>query len=319
MSGTSPRRSGSSPGATCGRGRSSRTCFGIGRCRATACGTWSGVTATANFVFCATDLIFGVDWEFSRERVGDWEAGHSANLSGWPVARAIASSACFPPLFGPVSLGLNATDLTGGAYRGTDRDDLVRKIGLSDGGVYDNMALEPVWKTHDCVLVSDCGGPFGFAAGGNYLSRLARYAAVGLNQAAAMRKRAFFEAIDQSDPTRPNRYRGGYWGLAGSVDSYLAGSDVSIGTAAYSPALVNDVLRRVRTDLDRFTQAETCVLENHGYLLASAVIARRRPELVPPGAPPVRVPHPQWMDEAKVRYALRGSHSRFFLPRLRQP
>ncbi|MEO7251714.1 MAG: patatin-like phospholipase family protein, partial [Arenimonas sp.] len=28
------------------------------------------------FVFCATDLTFGVNWEFSRRRVGDFQAGY---------------------------------------------------------------------------------------------------------------------------------------------------------------------------------------------------------------------------------------------------
>ena len=31
---------------------------------------------------------------------------------------------------------------------------------LTDGGVYDNLAVEPVWKTYKTQLVSDAGRPF---------------------------------------------------------------------------------------------------------------------------------------------------------------
>jgi hypothetical protein len=43
----------------------------------------------------------------------------------------------------------------------------------------------------------------------------------------------------------------------------------------YSPSLVGNFIDAVRTDLNRFTDAETRVLENHGYLLTAAVMARR--------------------------------------------
>jgi len=38
--------------------------------------------------------------------------------------------------------------------------DLRRRVMLSDGGVYDNLGLEPVWKSHELVLCSDGGKPF---------------------------------------------------------------------------------------------------------------------------------------------------------------
>jgi NTE family protein len=165
---------------------------------------------TPNFIFCATDLTFGVNWTFCRGRSGDYQAGYTKVTDDWPIARAVAASACFPPLFGPMPLALAPQDLKGGRYKGDERDDLVRRIGLSDGGVYDNMAMEPAWKTHECVLVSDCGAPFGHQAGGHYFKRLMRYTGVVMNQAAAVRKRAFFADISEKDPRRPRRYRGGY-------------------------------------------------------------------------------------------------------------
>jgi len=269
--------------------------------------------ASPEFIFCATDMVFGANWEFSRVRCGDWLTGYTHECGDWPIAMAVAASACFPPLFGPMPLKVSGAGLNHGGYRGADRDQLCRNLSLSDGGVYDNMALEPAWKEHEYVLVSDCGAPFQSQIAGDYLSRLMRYTSVIMNQAAAMRKRAFFSDISEKQPQPCRRYKGAYWGIAGSVQRYKSPGDTLTG---YSPELVDEVIDRVRTDLDRFTMAEMCVLENHGYLVASAVLSCRRPELIAPGSPPAQPPHPEWMDEARVRREMRDSHKRFSLRRL---
>ena len=69
----------------------------------------------------------------------------------------------------------------------------------------------------------------------------------------------------------------------------------------------SDLIAKIRTDLDAFSEAEASVLENHGYLLADAAIKRHVPHLVPTPAPALAVPHPEWMHEEKVRRALRES------------
>ena len=75
-----------------------------------------------------------------------------------PLADAAAASAAFPPVLSPFALELedaawetvDGNDLTGREYR--DR------VALADGGVYDNLGLETVWKRCQTVLVSDGGG-----------------------------------------------------------------------------------------------------------------------------------------------------------------
>lgn len=72
--------------------------------------------------------------------------------------------------------------MQGGDYEAPDRDDLVASIGLSDGGVYDNMGLEPVWKDHAAVLVSDGGAVFEPEGDRGLFWRLNRYTAVAGHQ-----------------------------------------------------------------------------------------------------------------------------------------
>ena len=131
------------------------------------------------FVFCATDMAFGVNWVFERTRMGDYRAGYKAPPPDWPVARAVAASSCFPPVFDPLPLGLAPRDLTGGDVApSAERDKLVRGLRLTDGGVYDNMGLEPVWKDHAAVFVSDGGATFDYGVGQNELARLLRYSTI---------------------------------------------------------------------------------------------------------------------------------------------
>ena len=134
--------------------------------------TLASLPERPRFVFCATDLCFGVNFVLSAERVGDYRLGYlSPPPADWHVARAVAASSCFPPIFNPLPLDVPAASSSAGAgaYR---RRPSVR---LSDGGLYDNLGLEPVWKNHRIVLVSDGGAVFGSASDGGLLQRLRRY------------------------------------------------------------------------------------------------------------------------------------------------
>ena len=75
----------------------------------------------------------------------------------------------------------------------------------------------------------------------------------------------------------------------------------------YSKDLVLQRIENIRTDMNAFTEAESCVLENHGYLLAAAAVERWGKDLEPLDAE-LSVPHPDWMEENPVWAALAESH-----------
>ncbi|MGH8082772.1 MAG: patatin-like phospholipase family protein [Lysobacter sp.] len=249
---------------------------------------------TPSFVFCATDLTFGVNWEFSRRRVGDYLAGYLRDgARRVRLSDAVAASSCFPPVFGPVRFEAAPGDYQRGHYQGNDGDELRARIELSDGGVYDNLGTEPTLRRYREVLVSDAGGPFVFESKRWWLQRLMRYTQVMGNQAEALRKRLFF------GQAASGAMIGVYWGLNGYRDE---------GADGYSPALVGEVIGRIRTDLDRFLDVEFEVLVNHGYF-ACADALWRQDGWVSDTAPPVW-PYPQRADERQVRHWLRRSHAR---------
>lgn len=280
------------------------------------------------FIFCATDVVFGVNWEFRKNRVGDYQAGYAEPPPpDWPLSRAIAASSCFPPVFDPMSVGLAPEQLRGGDARQetpATRDALVRTLSLVDGGLYDNMGLEPVWKRARVVLVSNGGALFTFGSSRNWIVRLLRYNTITGNQAGDLRKRWLISSFIRGD------LQGTYWDIGSAPQRYARTTTERVAESGderpednsrvvppgYSLALAEQVIGPIRTDIDAFSPAEIAVLENHGYFLTNAAILKHARDLIGVHPiPPATAPWPEWMDEEKVRRALANSPRRTLLGR----
>ena len=261
----------------------------------------SALPTAVRFVFCATDMAFGVNWEYSRTRAGNYQAGYkTTGLEAIPIAYAAAASACFPPIFEPLDPKVAAGDFSGGAAKGADSDRCRERIRLSDGGVYDNMGLEPLWKDVETLLVSDAGGEFEFSPDRGTLSDIKRYPDIMGNQARALRKRWLIASFKSgAGPGGSTELRGTYW----ATDGYRAKYDPA-DAGGYSEETA-DLIAHIRTDLDEFSPGECAALENHGYLMTDVVLKVWVPTLYE--AAPVQPPYPEFMDEAKVRAALKDS------------
>jgi hypothetical protein len=94
---------------------------------------------------------------FAREYAADWRVGQWDDPD-LRLAFAVAASAAFPPMLSPARIrppknSIRAwsepTTLTASGFR--------KRLFLTDGGVYDNLGLEPVWKRYRTLLVSDGG------------------------------------------------------------------------------------------------------------------------------------------------------------------
>jgi NTE family protein len=262
----------------------------------------SGLPPAPEFQFLATDMAYGVAWAFTREWMGDYQVGYMRPPADFTVARAVAASACFPPLFDPMRLRLDPAALTGGtAPRDARREECLSDFRLTDGGDYDNMGLEPVWKSHAVVLVSDAGGLFTAQSDKGLLWRVPRYQAIQERQARGLRKRWLVAGFGEG------AVAGTYWSVGGAASHY------DPAATGYGEDLSREVIAEIRTDLDAFSDAEKAVLENHGYLLAEAALRRHAPALLA-GAKAASVPRPDWYPpvrgEADVRAALEDSGRR---------
>lgn len=66
------------------------------------------------FVFCSTDLSYGVNFTFTRDELHDYKIGRALPPEGWFVSRAVAASSCFPPVFNAMPLGLDPKEFKDG-------------------------------------------------------------------------------------------------------------------------------------------------------------------------------------------------------------
>ncbi len=259
------------------------------------------------FIFCATDLAFATGWFSEHKSLGDYQAGFATPHKSWSLARAVAASSCFPPVFNPLPIEIAPAELKEGRARlRPDRSQLIRGLRLSDGGVYDNLGVEPVWRDHERVLVSDGGASLNFAPDRGLFKRIRRYMSVSEAQGTEVRKRWLISNfVDET-------MSGTYWGVASAAGSYYEHAP------GYSQSVVADVISHVRTDLDAFSEVEQQVLENHGYLVADAAVRTHLHELLRNASD--RVPSPPFpglMNEGRVRLNMAQSNKRRLLGRWR--
>jgi NTE family protein len=195
---------------------------------------------------------------------------------------------------------------------------------LNDGGVRDNMGLDPVFATHQYVIVSDGGSAFRFSGQRIFRPWLGRTLAVVQHQASAVRKSWLLSELQRDKPA----LKGTYWGIA-TGENVEEPQPPWLGDAAYSRRLAEQQLSRIRTDLNAFSEAEREILENHGYMLANALINKHKKNLgdlieQKQVWPPLSVPNNSWFGdnaedrmraEDRIRTALRSSHRRVSIRR----
>jgi len=233
------------------------------------------------FMFEACDLVSGKNWIFKRTERPREEADVK-------VATAVSVSSCFPGFFRPYTRSVP------------------QKISLMDGGIVDNRAIEPVWRTTANLLISDGGDILQQETGESIVWSLIRSASVLWNQAQIVQKRWVISGF------AARQLQGTYWDISSSPLHYQQNPG-RVPFAGYTPELARDSIARIRTDYDAFSDAETAVLENHGYFMAEAATGAHFSDGLP--RPPLRAPHPAWMHETKIRAALRESGRKKFLGR----
>jgi NTE family protein len=253
----------------------------------------------------ATDVAYGVDWIFEdptahrpHGRIGDYRVGYAAPPASLRIADVVATSCAFPPFFAPLVLDADELGLVGGhpgLESEAERGAIRRRVRLTDGGVYDNLGLEPVWKRHRTVLVSDGGSVFRARTERTLHGRMMRILGIATSGGQSVRVR---------------------WLQAGYARHVLDGTTWSLDAVVEGsyPRATTELVNAVRTDLDAFTEAEQHILERHGYLVADSRIRANAPELVTRDAP-ARPPHPEVADAAVAAAALAGSARRLLLGR----
>lgn len=206
----------------------------------------------------------GKRFRFKRDSMGDYQIGY-ATPGDFPLANALAVSAAFPGGFGPLTLDAHRFDWRRRAAWDAPAETAAstgigyHHLHLYDGGVYDNLGLEPFFDAGrgtpkspgEVIIVSDAGAPLspGFSSAAFNPWRLKRVADIMSEQSRALRVRTFAHYLQQGP------HRGAYLYIGLPVDQACA---VSAKQASNYP-----------TTLTRPTQADFDIVAKHGYHVAS--------------------------------------------------
>ena len=227
----------------------------------------SALPATPEWSINGTNAGNGRRFRFKRDNFGDYMTGYAPG-GKFPLANAMAVSAAFPGGFGPLALKTGKFTWkkrpSWDAAVGTEQVVVPNEkaIYLYDGGVYDNLGLEPFFDAgtgatklaeNDFILVSDAGAPLpaGFDLGALNPFRLKRVADIMADQSHALRIRTFINYLK----TGTNR------------GNFLFIGNQAIGGTAETQKFASSF----PTTLRRLTDKEFESISSHGYQIAAAI------------------------------------------------
>jgi NTE family protein len=216
------------------------------------------------FVFNATAPDPRVDFRFSKAYAGD----HCIGLirePGFTLAQAMAASTAGPPHFPPVWI-----EVAPHAFERNGHPPLTApvRLGLTGGGLHDELVLEPFWRRIETILISDAGA----GEGPGLQPRLA-------------------QLLD-------GRVRHGtYWGMTAEIAGYRLRDALPV------PVPVSRALAGVHSRLSPLTEAEACAVVNWGYAVADAAMFALG---VPGPRPTPRWPYPCYALDGRVAASRAG-------------
>jgi len=278
-----------------------RLCYGRGAALADAIKATWGIKESLEdlpenpvWFINATNYFTGKNWRFSRHRMGDWRAGY-IDIPKVKLATALAASAGVPYVVGRTRVRLPNkgwySQFPGTVERTPMHRPMEKAIWLWDGGVYENLGVEALYKigrgfvdpNTKFMLVCDAGqrllegsanvkGPIYFDG---ILPRLAlnvRSVDIMMDQNRALRSRHVVSEMQSG------RIVGSYVRIGNTATQIAEAASKEIGrTINYVretvPAVLANRLARYPTVLSRLDEETFDQLVAHGYEAADATLA----------------------------------------------
>ena len=230
------------------------------------------------FVINATNVQSKSLWRFSKPYMWDWRVGKVPNPNV-ELAVAVGASSAFPPVLSPVELDLNDSDYAPNTGSELQRPPFTTRVVLTDGGVYDNLGLETVWKRYLTVLVSDAGGLYGAEPDPDrdWFNHTRRVFDLIDNQVRSLRKRQVIDSFIQG------KRSGAYWGIWTDIANYQVNQPLPCPVAK-TAQLAGTATRLKGVDDDLQNR-----LMNWGYAVCDAAMRKHVNANWPP---PANFPYP---------------------------
>lgn len=264
--------------------------------------------STPRWIINATCYETGKNWRFERKRMGDYVFGYEIEPD-FPIAEAMAASAGYPGLIGSLTLHTNGRIWV--RYTGTgesigDTETIqpeFSEVHLWDGGVYDNLGVEPLFKPNggyrpgiDLLVVSDASGLLSSQRYGSLwmVPQAFRLVGIAMGQVRSLRARTLIKHFAQ--PGQP----GCYMRLGNSVDEILYRAkreeDVMQYPDAFLPKVDVQRLGKMETNIRRMLPFKFNLLYRHGFEVANATLFAYLPEQFSLA----KYPPPSWSHELQL-------------------
>ena len=246
------------------------------------CGTMQDAPETPRWMVNATCYETGRNWRFSRRRMGDYVTNYVLKPAT-PIADAIAASAAVPGAIGPLAIRSDDYD-----WHRYEKGQLVagstpaKRYALWDGGVYDNLGVESLFKPgggfrdgFDFLVVSDASAPLSLDIGRVKpvlmpWRRALRLVDVATEQVRGLRARALIAEFQRSPAA------GVYVRIGNTVEMVYRAVRRKAPAGEHLEEV--DVARaeRFKTTLRRLSGEEFELLRRHGFEVANATLATRQ-------------------------------------------
>jgi NTE family protein len=200
------------------------------------------------------NLFFFVAGGDLPEEMGEHELG-TEDAPNFQISRAVAASSAFPPVFPP--LRINPDIYPPG--------NSVQYVTLTDGGVYDNMGVNPLLLERynlDYIIISDAGKPF-------EIDELPTESGLQVLRASISILMEQVRGLEFDRIKHRKKAGVGPTPLWFSIDSTFGESQP--GDSAFASA--------IRTNLKKLSEAEINVLTRHAGSLLEERIKKFAPEL----------------------------------------
>lgn len=222
------------------------------------------------FVLLATNYELNSLWRFSSAYAADYRVGRIDNPT-FRLADIVTASSAFPPFFCPLELdfGNQTVVATPGADRRTGQ--FLKRALLADGGVYDNMGLEPIVKRYGVLLVSNAGDQFDESEHPKeWFSLLRRVLGMIHRQAENNRQRVLMILA------RAGERKVAYWPLRNAIANYPKPSPAAPSAADVQGAQ-DEAVRLWSLGAKAYAR-----LVNHGYSLCDSAMGSYLGGAAPP-------------------------------------
>ncbi|TWU43035.1 Patatin-like phospholipase [Novipirellula aureliae] len=239
-------------------------------------GSLSDLPITPRWIINATCYQTGKNWRFERELMGDYQTKYVSDPD-FRLSHALAASAAVPGLIGP--LVVRSRHHAWCEYADQQWQSIsprYKRLHLWDGGVYDNLGVESLFKPGeglregtDFLIVCDASRPLSAETRQSrwrpgYLKASMRLVDIATDQVRSLRARMLIDYFKQNPGT------GAYLRLGLATKKIY-----SRGPRKGKPALSDDEVHaaaQMETTLRRLTHHEFSLLFRHGFEVADAML-----------------------------------------------